>query len=73
MEELFKKLSIKPKDLRLYNTAFSHSSYANEHKAKGDYEKLFPKEQTSNYVVVEKVKKKPQFCSKRRGFVFLKK
>ena len=40
---------------------------------KGDYEKLFTKEQTSNYVVVEKVKKKPQFCSKRRGFVFLKK
>lgn len=40
MEELFKKLSIKPKDIRLYNTAFSHSSYANEHKAKGDYEKL---------------------------------
>lgn len=40
---------------------------------KGDYEKLFTKEQTSNYVVVEKVKKKPLFCSKRRGFVFLKK
>lgn len=40
---------------------------------KGDYEKLFTKDQTSNYVVVEMVKKKPQFCSKRRGFVFLKK
>ena len=40
MEELFKKLNIKPKDLRLYTTAFSHSSYANEHKAKGDYERL---------------------------------
>lgn len=40
MEELFKKINIKPKDLKLYNTAFSHSSYANEHKAKGDYEKL---------------------------------
>lgn len=40
MEELFNKLDIKPKDMRLYTTAFSHSSYANEHKAKGDYEKL---------------------------------
>lgn len=40
MEELFNKLNIKPKDIKLYNTAFSHSSYANEHKAKGDYEKL---------------------------------
>ena len=40
MEELFNKLNIKPKDLKLYNTAFSHSSYANEHKAKNDYERL---------------------------------
>lgn len=40
MEKLFKCLNIKPKDLRLYATAFSHSSYANEHKAKHDYERL---------------------------------
>lgn len=40
MEELFQKLNIKPKDMKLYNTAFSHSSYANEHKAKNDYERL---------------------------------
>ena len=40
MDKLFEKLGIKPKDLRLYNTAFSHSSYANEHKAKKDYERL---------------------------------
>ena len=40
MDELFEKLSIKPKDLRLYNTAFLHSSYANEHRAKADYERL---------------------------------
>ncbi len=40
MEELFEKLNIKPKDMKLYITAFSHSSYANEHKAKGDYERL---------------------------------
>lgn len=40
MEELFNKLNIKPKNMQLYNTAFSHSSYANEHKAKADYERL---------------------------------
>ena len=40
MEELFKKLNIKPKNLMLYNTAFSHSSYVNEHKIKNDYERL---------------------------------
>ena len=34
MEELFKKLNIKPRDMKLYKTAFSHSSYANEHKGK---------------------------------------
>ena len=40
MEELFNKLNINPKNLTLYTTAFSHSSYANEHKAKSDYERL---------------------------------
>lgn len=40
MEELFKTLKIKPKDLKLYQTAFSHSSYVNEHKVKNDYERL---------------------------------
>jgi len=40
MEELFNKLNIKPKDIKLYQTAFLHSSYANEHKAKNDYERL---------------------------------
>ena len=40
MDELFEKLGIKPKDLRLYNTAFLHSSYANEHRAKAYYERL---------------------------------
>ena len=40
MEELFKKLNLKPRNIELYNTAFSHSSYANEHKAKHDYERL---------------------------------
>lgn len=40
MNDLFAKLNIEPKDLNLYNIAFSHSSYANEHKAKKDYERL---------------------------------
>lgn len=40
MQELFRKIGIKPRDLKLYTTAFSHSSYANEHKAKKDYERL---------------------------------
>lgn len=40
MEELFEKLNIKPNDKELYKSAFSHSSYANEHKVKSDYERL---------------------------------
>lgn len=40
MKELFEKLKIEPKMLELYETAFSHSSYANEHKKKKDYERL---------------------------------
>ena len=40
MEELFKRLNIKPKDIILYKTAFSHSSYVNEHRIKNDYERL---------------------------------
>lgn len=40
MEQLFNKLKIRPKDLGLYETAFSHSSYANEHRKKQDYERL---------------------------------
>ena len=39
---------------------------------KGDYEKLFTKENTRNYVIANKVKPKPLFC-KKRGFVLLKK
>ncbi len=40
MEDLFNKLNIKPNDKTIYKIAFSHSSYANEHKAKQDYERL---------------------------------
>ncbi len=40
MEELYKKLNISPKDEKLYTIAVSHSSYANEHKARKDYERL---------------------------------
>lgn len=43
MEELFKRLNIKPNNLELYDLAFSHSSYANElhlDSLKADYERL---------------------------------
>ena len=40
MEELFKKLNIKPKNIEIYKDAFSHSSYSNEHKGKINYERL---------------------------------
>lgn len=40
MNELYEILNIKPKDDKLYAIAVSHSSYANEHKAKKDYERL---------------------------------
>ena len=40
MYELFKKLKLKPKNIELYKTAFSHSSYVNEHKVKNNYERL---------------------------------
>ena len=40
MNELYEILKITPKDEKLYNIAVSHSSYANEHKAKLDYERL---------------------------------
>lgn len=40
MNELYETLKISPKDERLYSIAVSHSSYANEHKAKLDYERL---------------------------------
>ena len=37
---MFKKLKLKPKNIELYKTAFSHSSYVNEHKVKNNYERL---------------------------------
>lgn len=40
MDKLFKKLGIIPGDMRLYQTAFSHSSYVNENHLKSDYERL---------------------------------
>lgn len=40
MKELYQRLKIEPKDESLYNIAVSHSSYANEHRAKKDYERL---------------------------------
>lgn len=40
MDKLFQKLNIKVNNSELYEIAFSHSSYANEHKRKLDYERL---------------------------------
>ncbi len=40
MDKLFKKLGIIPCDMRLYQTAFQHSSYVNENHLKADYERL---------------------------------
>lgn len=40
MEKLFEQLNITPKNIELYKTAFSHSSYVNEHRMKNDYERL---------------------------------
>ena len=40
MEEFLSKYGIVPNRIRLYETALSHSSYANEHKEKNDYERL---------------------------------
>ncbi len=37
--ELFEKLKIKPNDINLYETAFSHTSYSNENNVKS-YERL---------------------------------
>ena len=54
MEELFKRLNIKPKDLNLYKTAFSHSSYVNEHRAKQNYERLeFLEDSIVDFIVAE--------------------
>ncbi len=40
MDKLFQRLNIKINNRELYAIAFSHSSYANEHKRKLDYERL---------------------------------
>lgn len=40
MQELFKRLNIKPKNLEIYIKAFTHTSYAYEHNIDYSYEKL---------------------------------
>ncbi len=40
MKELFNTLKIKPKNSKLYEIAFTHSSYVHEHNKKQDYERL---------------------------------
>lgn len=38
--KILEKFNIKPNNIALYETAFTHSSYANEHKLAEDYERL---------------------------------
>jgi len=40
MEEILNRYGITPNQLKLYEIAMSHSSYANEHKDKKNYERL---------------------------------
>lgn len=40
MKKLFERLNINPKNISLYELAFSHSSYVNEKHLKADYERL---------------------------------
>ena len=40
MEEFLKNFGIIPNNIKLYEVAMSHSSYANEHKDKKNYERL---------------------------------
>ena len=40
MVDFLNKLGITPNNLKLYEIALSHSSYANEHRDKDDYERL---------------------------------
>lgn len=40
MEELLKKFNIETKNIKLYETAFCHSSYVYENHLKADYERL---------------------------------
>ncbi len=40
MKEFLERWNIKIKDSKIYTTAFSHSSFVNEHKSKNDYERL---------------------------------
>ena len=40
MEEFLNKYGIIPNNIKLYEVAMSHSSYANEHKDKKNYERL---------------------------------
>jgi ribonuclease-3 len=38
--EIFKQFDITPNNIEIYNQAFCHSSYANEHNIPSDYERL---------------------------------
>ena len=38
--ELLDRFNIKTSNMHIYDTAFSHSSYCNEHDLKEDYQRL---------------------------------
>lgn len=40
LEELIISLGVKPKDMNLFDMAFTHASYSNEHKDSKDYDRL---------------------------------
>ena len=40
MNDLLSRFSIKTNNMHIYETAFSHSSYCNEHKIGEDYQRL---------------------------------
>ena len=40
MDEFLNRYGIIPNNIKLYGVAMSHSSYANEHKDKKNYERL---------------------------------
>ena len=62
MEELFKKLNIKPKNIDLYQRAFIHTSYAYEHNLEYSYEKLeFLGDAIVDLVVSDYLYKKNEF------------
>ena len=52
--EILKKLNVIPKDITIYETAFTHSSFCNENKGFEDYERLeFLGDKVLDFIVSE--------------------